>query len=154
MQAIGKTTLIWAEIELVLEYANILAIEEGWTKPPIQLSLKDKLKTFRAAHRHADLALLQSAAIDIADRINAAKGTRHSLVHGVVLDQLPSFKWSGARHEYRDGGLNEISTTISLTDIADFISVAEAIAEDTCDHLVKMHDSARPRSTPESYREL
>lgn len=95
-KAVGHVTLVWAQIDINLDFCNVnlrdlYGLRPGWPAIPAKGRLEQKIKFARAHIANAPLPdAIREAALAIINDIDSLSDERHWLIHGAATDASAS----------------------------------------------------------------
>jgi hypothetical protein len=112
---IGELTVIWAYVEGTLDLINSCL---GLIEPPNEpfpISLKQKLRFFRAAFRQPEFQMLKHEADLLADETMRLSKSRHDLIHGTLRNDGIGGNMNFVRHVYAKGAAWALPSRLTVT---------------------------------------
>lgn len=151
LRAVANLSIGWAQVEILLDYANFFLINEFEVSvEQLPNSLRSKIAFFKQQFREVSkLRPFADRAHNIVERANILKETRHDIIHGIAERQARDGIRQFIRHSYKGKRLIEQKRSYTLDQI---LKKNEEIADLAEDMVLLLKEVVGPR-LPELFAE-
>jgi hypothetical protein len=130
--AVGAVVVVWAEIELHLDFINgVLVLQEPNANIKLPKPLQSRINFFKdALDRVPQLAHLRERASEAVDQLNRLKEVRHDIVHGMAIERLPDGTRKFLRLDFAGKDIKQQQSPRSITSMNGYIEFCSKLEQE------------------------